>query len=111
MALGTALLGRHDAAGVIDQSIDAIKAFAQGVSEFSHGIEVIKITDKRDAVHHPSYFSGALRVSPHHGHPPGPSRQFAGDFSANSTTSAGNDCGSVHGTLSLVSPAYGLGIT
>ena len=111
MTLGTALLGGHDASGVIHQSIDAIKAFAERVPEVPHGIKIIKVAHKRDAVHHPSNFSSALGVSPHNSHPPGPSREFTGDFSADSTTSAGNDCGSVHGTLSLVSPAYGLGIT
>ncbi len=106
----TELLGRHDAPGIVDQRVDAVESFAQCVSELSHRREVIKVADERNSVHHAGDFSCPLRVSPDDRDSPGPSRQLPGDFGSNSATGAGYYCGSVHGTLSLVTPAYGLGI-
>ena len=108
MAMTNDIAGNTGAA-----TMETVLGHVQSMADLAraHGIKVIKVAHKRDAVHHPSNFPSAIGVSPHNRHPPGPSQEFTGDFSADSTTSAGNDCGSVHGTLSLVSPAYGLGIT
>ena len=93
---------RHNATGVVDHSINAIKALGEFLCEISHVVERIKITDKRRGVDALGDCFGALGVTAHHRYSPGTARQFPGYFSTDSAACSGDNGRTVHGTLSLM---------